>query len=46
MKFENITIEFDRFMSKDVISASEEVANPTIPTAPEQGQDPYVSDKW
>lgn len=47
MKFENIVIKTEKFVSRDVISSSEEpTQQPTQPVAPTQANDPYAADKW
>ena len=47
MKFEKITVEFERYQSLDIIATSpEEVTDPTVkPTEPTK-YDPYENDKW
>ena len=48
MKFEKISLEFDRYESLDIIATSfeEDVTNPTVkPTEPTK-YDPYENDKW
>ena len=47
MKFEKISLEFEKYDSLDIIAASQEVENPTeAPTTIPQGTDPFQSDKW
>ncbi len=47
MKFEKISLEFEKYESLDIISASEGAEDPTVtPTEPTTKYDPYENDKW
>ncbi len=47
MKFETISLELEKYESLDIISASQEVEDPTVaPTEPTTKYDPYENDKW
>ncbi len=47
MKFEKISLEFEKYESLDIISASQEdVTDPTTPVEPTTKYDPYENDKW
>ena len=48
MKFEKITVEFEKYESLDIIAASpeEEVTNPTVQPETTTKYDPYENDKW
>ena len=49
MKFEKITVEFEKYESLDIIATSleEDVTNPTEkPVEPTTKYDPYENDKW
>ncbi len=47
MKFVKISLEFEKYESLDIISASQgEGEEPTVPTQPTTKYDPYENDKW
>ena len=47
MKYQKLDLELEKYQSVDIISASQEVENPTeAPTTIPQGTDPFQSDKW
>lgn len=47
MKYQRIDLELEKYQSVDIISASQEVEDPTVaPTEPTTKYDPYKNDKW
>lgn len=47
MKFEKIVLELEKYESLDIIAASLDPADPTVPTTdPKLGTDPFENDKW
>jgi len=47
MKFEKISLEFEKYESLDIIASSPSVEEPTqTPTEPTTKYDPYENDKW
>lgn len=47
MKYQRIDLELEKYQSVDIISASQEVEDPTVaPTEPTTKYDPYENDKW
>ena len=47
MNFEKIVLDLEEYESLDIIAASPDPAEPTVPTTdPQLGTDPYGNDKW